>query len=131
MCPPGTSRLSSPAVPSAAMRAVVEHGDTVGEFVGFLQVLGGEEDGCAVGDEFADDLPHVVAAAGVQAGGGLVEEDDPGVADQRHREVQAALHAAGVGGGRLLRRLGEVEAFEQFGGDARALAAGAGGAGRP
>ena len=35
--------------------AVVEHGDAVGEFVGLVQVLGGEEDGDAVGDELADD----------------------------------------------------------------------------
>ena len=31
--------------------AVVQYGDVVGEFVGFLEVLGGEEDGDAVGDE--------------------------------------------------------------------------------
>ena len=38
--------------------AVVEHGDPVGELVGLLQVLGGEEDRDAAGDELADDLPH-------------------------------------------------------------------------
>ncbi|MGX1251406.1 hypothetical protein RKD48_003917 [Streptomyces ambofaciens] len=81
------------------------------------QVLGGEEDGDAAGDEFADDLPHVVPGAGVEAGGGLVEEDDPGAADEGHGDVQAAPHAAGVGGGGLLRGLGEAEALQQFGGD--------------
>ncbi|CAM5578852.1 hypothetical protein SVIOM342S_02120 [Streptomyces violaceorubidus] len=103
---------------------VVQHGDAVGEFVGLRQVLGGEEDGDAAGDEFADDLPHVVAGAGVEAGGGLVEEDDPGAADQGHGDVEAALHAAGVGGGGLLRGLGEAEAFQQVGGDPLALAPG-------
>lgn len=104
--------------------AVVEHGDAVGEFVGLLQVLGGEEDGDAVGDEGADDLPHGVAGAGVEAGGGLVEEDDAGVADQGHGDVQAPFHAAGVGGGGLAGGLGEVEALQQFGGDPPALGAG-------
>ena len=44
---------------------------------------------------------HIVAAAArVEAGGRLVEEDDPRVADQGHREVEPAAHAAGVGRGR-------------------------------
>ena len=82
---------------------VVEHRDPVGELVGLVQVLGGEEDRDPVGDEVADDLPHGAAAARVEAGGRLVEEDDARVADQGHREVEPAPHAAGVGGGRLAR----------------------------
>ena len=58
--------------------AVVEHRDPVGELVGLVEVLGGEEDRDAVGDQLADDLPHGAAAARVQAGGRLVEEDQPG-----------------------------------------------------
>jgi hypothetical protein len=34
---------------------------------------------------WADDLPHGAAAARVQAGGRLVEEDDARVTDQGHR----------------------------------------------
>ena len=131
MCPPGTSRLSSSAVPSAISRAVVEHRDPVGELVGLLEVLRGQEDRDAVGDEVADDLPHRVAAARVEAGGRLVEEDDPRVADERHREVEPAAHAAGVGGGRARRprrpgRSGRA-ARRRAGGPPR----GRGGAGRP
>ena len=37
--------------------AVVEHRDPVGELVGLVEVLGGEEDRHAVGDELADDCP--------------------------------------------------------------------------
>ena len=80
--------------------AVVEDRDPVGELVGLVQVLRREEDRDAAGDEVADDLPHGAAAARVQAGGRLVEEDDARVADQAHREVEPAPHAAGVGGGR-------------------------------
>ncbi len=104
--------------------AVVEHGDAVGELICLVEVLRGEEDGGAVGDQLADDLPHVVPGARVEAGGRLVEEDDPRVADQRHGDVQAALHAAGVGGGGLRRRLDQVEALQQLGGGAPPLAAG-------
>jgi hypothetical protein len=95
---------------------VVEERDPVGEFVGLFQVLRGEEDRDPVRGEAADDLPHGATAARVQAGGRLVEVDDAGVADQRHREVEPAPHATGVGGGRLLGRVDQVEPFEQFGG---------------
>jgi hypothetical protein len=74
--------------------AVVEHGDPVGELVGLLQVLGGEEDRDAAGDEIADDRPHRVAAAGIQAGRRLVEEDQPRIADQGHGQVEPASHTA-------------------------------------
>ena len=77
--------------------AAVEQPDHVGELVGLLEVLRGEEDRHAVGEQLADDLPQVAATARVEAGGRLVEEDQPGPADQRHREVEPALHAAGVG----------------------------------
>src|SRR5690606_1065037 len=67
---------------------------------------------------------HGVTGARVQSGGGLVEEDDPRVADQGHGDVEAALHAAGVGGRGLLRRVREVELLQQLGGHAPALPAG-------
>ena len=79
--------------------------------------------GDAAGDEVADDLPHRAAAARVEAGGRLVEEDDPRVADERHREVEPAAHAAGVGGRRLVGRVDEVEPLEQLGGAPAALGA--------
>ena len=58
-------------------------------------------------DEVADDLPHRLPAARVQAGRRLVEEDHLGPADQRRREVEAPPHAARVGrrpGGRAAPR---------------------------
>ena len=77
--------------------ALVEHRDPVGELVGLLQVLGGEEDGGAVGHQLADDPPHRAPAARVETRRRLVQEDDPRAADQRHRQVQLPAHAAGVG----------------------------------
>src|SRR3954447_13957461 len=100
---------------------VVEHGHAVGQAVGLLEVLGGEEDRHARGDEPADDLPHRVAAPRVQPGGRLVEEDHARLADQRHRQVETAPHAARVGGGRALRRVEQLEALEQLGGAPPAL----------
>ena len=95
--------------------APVEHGDPVGELVGFFEVLGGEEDRHAVAfDEFVDELPHHPPAARVKAGGGFVQEDDPGLADQRHGQVEPAPHAAGIGGERFFRGLGQIEFLQQF-----------------
>ena len=94
--------------------AVVEHRDPVRELVGLLEVLRGEEDRDAAGDEVADALPHRAPAARVEPGGRLVEEDDPRVADQGHRQIEPAAHATGVGRHVLVRRLGQVEAVEQF-----------------
>jgi hypothetical protein len=94
---------------------VVEDRDPVGELVRLLQVLGGEEDRDADGHEVADDLPRGPPAARVEAGGRLVEEEDPRVADQAHRKVEPAPHAAGVGRGRLPGRVEEIEPPQQFG----------------
>jgi hypothetical protein len=102
--------------------AVVQQRDLVGELVGLLQVLGGEQDRGSAGHQVADDLPHGAAAARVQAGGRLVQEEDARVADQAHRQVEPAPHAAGVGGGRLPGRLGQVEPVQQLGGAPPAFA---------
>ena len=45
----------------------------------------------------ADLVPHRGAALGVEAGGGLVEEEDVGVVDQRRGQVEPALHPPRVG----------------------------------
>ena len=109
---------------------VVEDRDAVGELVGLVQVLRGEEDRDAVGHQAADDVPHGAAAARVETRGRLVEEDDPRVADQGHREVEPALHPSGVVGDRLRGRVDEVELLQQFG-DRAGLPPVRGGADRP
>ena len=96
--------------------AVIEQRDTVGELVCFLQVLRGEEDRDAAGDQVADDLPHRLPAARVKAGGRLVEEDDAGVAHERHGQVQPASHPARVRGGHRPGGVHEVEPLEQLSG---------------
>ena len=59
--------------------AAVDDPDPVRELVGLLQVLGGEEDGDAlVAGEVGDLVPERRPALDVEAGGRLVEEEDPG-----------------------------------------------------
>src|SRR5262249_61290042 len=73
---------------------LIEDGEPVGELVGLLQILCGEEDGHAVGDEFPDDLPHGAAAARVEPRRGFVQESNLPLADQRPGKIQLAAAAA-------------------------------------
>ena len=102
--------------------APVEDGDPMGEPVRLLEVLRRQEDRDAAGDEVADDLPHHPPTPRVEACGRLVEEDDPRVADEGHRQVEPASHPPGEGRKRLLRRFDQIEPLEQLGGAPAALA---------
>jgi hypothetical protein len=42
----------------------------------------------------SDDIPQSVTADGIQAGGGLVKEQDRGFGHQAQREVELAPHSA-------------------------------------
>ena len=69
--------------------------DPVGEALGLVHVMGGEEDRLAEVAEAGDQVPRLAPRLGVEAGGRLVEEEQLGVPDQRHPDVEAALLAAG------------------------------------
>ena len=94
--------------------AVVDDRDLVGQPVGLVEVLGGEQHGRALGDEALDRLPQAEPAARVQAGRRLVEEEHRRLGDERRREVEPPAHAAGVGLGRAVGGVDEVEALEQL-----------------
>jgi hypothetical protein len=94
--------------------APVDHGHPRGEPVGLLQVLGGQHDGGAVGDELADHRPDLVAAVRVEAGRRLVEEEHRRPVHERRRKVDPAAHAARVGAHWPVGRLAQLEALEQL-----------------
>ena len=60
------------------------------------------------------DLPHDAAAARIEAGRRLVQEDDPRVADEGHRQVESPAHAARIGRDGLLRGVDQVEPLEEL-----------------
>ena len=95
------------------LAAVVDDRDPVGELVGLVEVLGGEQHRAPVGHETPDGVPHLAAGARVEAGGRLVEEDQRWPGDQAGGQVEPAAHAAGERRDRLGRGLGEVELLEQ------------------
>ena len=77
--------------------AVVDDHDVVRELVGLVEVLRREHDVGAGGDELADGVPQLDAAARIEPGGGLVEQQQLRGADQAGSEVELAAHAARVG----------------------------------
>ena len=97
---------------------VVQDGDPVGELLGLVEVLRGQQHRRAVRGQVAHRLPHLQARLGVQPRGRLVEEDHRRVADQAHRDVEPAAHATGVGGHPAVGGLGQLEPGEQRVGDA-------------
>ena len=75
----------------------MDDADPVGELVGLVQILRGQEHGGAGADQVADQVPDLEAAARIDAGGRLVQEQHVGPAHQRRGQVQAPLHAARIG----------------------------------
>src|ERR1039458_6215668 len=102
--PLGTDELDpglGPLRPQAGGGADPDHlpgahdADAVGEILGLVHVVGGEQDGLAQLAHAAHDLPRVAPCRRVEAGGRLVEEQQLRVSDQREGEIETALLPAG------------------------------------
>ena len=107
-------RLELVGGPAGDDPPVVDDGDRVGQLVGLLEVLGREQQGRALADETPDDVPHPQPAARIETGRRLVEEQQPGPADQGTRQVEPAAHAARIGLDRAIGGIGELELLEQL-----------------
>ena len=91
---------------------MVEYHDPVGEHVGLLEVLGGEEHRGALRHEVRDELPQFRARARIESGGRLVEDEHDGAPNEGCPEIQSASHATGVGLHGAIGGLGEREPLE-------------------
>src|SRR5262245_61360101 len=98
--------------PAGDDRALVHDRDAVAEALRLLHVVGRVEDRRALVRELTDDLEEAVPGVGIDARGGLVEEEHPGRVDERTRQVEAAQHPAGVRAGEVPRARGEPHALE-------------------
>ena len=81
--------------------------------IGLVEVLRGQQHGRPLRHQLLDHVPQREPAAGVKARGGLVEEQDGRLGDERRGEVEPAPHPAGVGLDGTARRVDQVEALEQ------------------
>jgi len=73
-----------------------DHGQLAAQLLHLDHQVGGEQDGQALGGEVAHEPPHVAHATGVEAVGRLVEQQQPGPAQQRAGQPQPLAHALGV-----------------------------------
>src|SRR5690606_40692935 len=92
----------------------VDERDALGEPVGLLEVLGGEQDARAARDDVTDDVPERLPGAGVETGGRFVEVHDARAGQQARREVEASPHASRPGADAAACGGGEVEGGEQL-----------------
>eukprot|EP01084_Bolivina_argentea_P250227 419179_1 len=101
---------------NAAQGALGHDGHTVGQYLHLLQVVGGQDDGAVLGGA-ADHTPQLAAAGRVHPGGGLVQEEHLGGANQGQGDAELALVATGqlVGGHGLV--VGQAADLEQVGND--------------
>jgi hypothetical protein len=94
--------------------AVIEHDQLLREPVGFLQVLGGEQNSRAAFDQPLDDSPQVLAALGVETSGGLIEKEDGRLRNKRGGQVEAPAHTSRIGFRDAISGLTEAKVFEQL-----------------
>lgn len=72
--------------------SVVDERDPVAQGFGLRHVVGGDEDGAALGLELADDRTKLVGGHRVHARRRFVEEEDRWVVDQAPGQVQPLAH---------------------------------------
>jgi hypothetical protein len=85
--------------------AAADHHQLVGDLLDFAQQVRGQQHGSRAVGEVAQEPAHPHDALGVQAVGGLVEDEHLGVAEQRMRDAQPLAHAERVRADALSRGL--------------------------
>ena len=95
---------------------VVDDREPVGQRVGLLEVVRGQEDRRAARAQEADLVPHPRPCLRVETGRGLVEEQDRRLVDDAEPDVEPALHPARVGARRAIGGRFEVEGRQHLGG---------------
>ena len=108
-----------------AERALVDHAagahdrDAVAQLLDLAHQVRGEQHGDALVGEPPHERAHVAHAGRVEAGGRLVEQQQPRVAQQRPGDPEPLAHAVRVAADPVLRAVGEVDGVERRA-DARA-----------
>ncbi len=106
--------FSSCGVPSAMTLPWSMTTMRVGQRVGLLEVLGGEQHGDPVAEQLPDGVPHLLPTGRIEPGGRLVEEEHRWTGHHARREVDPPSHAARVSLHDPVGGIDQVESFEQF-----------------
>ena len=92
---------------------MLDDGDAVAQPLRLLHQVRGQEHGLAARADAADQLPDRASRLRVETRGQLVEKHHLGIVDERQRDEQALLLAAGEGHEPGVALLGKAELFEQ------------------
>jgi hypothetical protein len=96
----------------------------VGERLNLGEQVARDQDGAALIGEAAQEVAQPADALGVEAVGGLVEDEDAGVADQRSRDAQPLTHPERVALDRATAGRGESHQGKDLVGPLKRNAAG-------
>ena len=106
--------ITSSTVPCGQQPAVGDVGDAVAA-LGLVHVVGADQHGHAVGGQPVDLVPELAPRLGVDAGGGLVEQQQLRLVDQAGGERQPLLPAARERAGQLVAAVGEAQPLQRLG----------------
>ena len=108
-------RCTSAGVPSAILRAAVQHGDAVGDVHDHRHVVLDQDDrGAPLRVHFEDEARHVLFLALVHAAHRFVEQQHLGFQRQRAAKLDALAQPVGQRGRRLLADVLQFEEVDQF-----------------
>jgi hypothetical protein len=114
----GGERGPAPAEPGRGVHlyhpAPADHADPVGQVLGLVQVVGGEQHRGALVPQSADEVPELAAHLRVEAGGGLVQEQQLGAADDAEGDVEAAALASGEQAGAAAALVGQADGLDDL-----------------
>ena len=94
--------------------AVVDNSNAIGQLLSLFEVLRCKEDRRPLVVQLAQFGPQRRTADRIEPGCWLIEEKHVRPVNERHCEVEAAAHAAGIGIQQALGRSDEVDALEQL-----------------
>jgi hypothetical protein len=92
--------------------AVSDDGHARAELADVFDDVGGKDDG-DIGADRAEEIEKAVALGGIEASGGLVDDDELRIGEQRLGDAEALFHAAGVGAESFLARGPEIGLIEE------------------
>ena len=93
---------------------VIDHGDLLRELICLLEVLSGQQERRPLADELAHDRPNLDAAARIEAGRRLVQEQHARAGQQTRRQVETPPHTTGVRAGGAVGGVSQIEALQQL-----------------
>lgn len=92
---------------------VFEQDNLPGDSLNVRDDMGGQNDD-AVGGQGMDQVAEPHPLPGVQSGGGLIQQQQPGVREHGHGDAHPLAHTAGEGFQLLVRRVGQAHGVQQL-----------------